>query len=382
MLVAESAPRQLQSEKSVILDSSTENCNGDGFCSSSSSNSNFSPGTNSSSSSPGATSSNSCSGKNSNFSLETSSIKLCPGANFEKLTEPNGNEEFPTLDVATLLSLNSGVDSDEDEAEENRRIKEQDSETEEDENDDNRSSSAESTSCSENSFEMSSTTSFTSTLNKADQVMSNSLLKEVNQKISDSILSKANQESSDSTVDKSDRRNSDSTSHEASQRNSDSAVNKDNQRSSDSTSREISQETSDLVESSRVTAPTSLKIQTNYSFPSRPAYSQSMDSFLMVKVITFNFISKIGYSFLKNNNVIFDKYSIRVSFQPLSPQAREQISQELDNLDTGLPELDFKSLEEKLSTAAKEHEESERRKLGDEVSFGLKVFLLLFLLRN
>src|SRR5690606_12922286 len=119
---AESAPRQLQSEKSVILDSSTENCNGDDFCSSSSSNSNFSPGANSSSSSPGVKSSNSCSG--------TNSVTSCPGKNFEKLVEPNGNEEFPTLDVATLLSLNSGVDSDEDEGEENRRIKEQDSETE------------------------------------------------------------------------------------------------------------------------------------------------------------------------------------------------------------------------------------------------------------
>lgn len=60
----------------------------------------------------------------------------------------------------------------------------------------------------------------------------------------------------------------------------------------------------------------------------------------------------------------------------MSPQAKEQISRELSGLDTGLPELDFKSLEEKLSTAAKEHEESERRKLGDEV-FGIGICRML-----
>uniref|UniRef100_A0AC35FDI0 Schwannomin interacting protein 1 C-terminal domain-containing protein n=1 Tax=Panagrolaimus sp. PS1159 TaxID=55785 RepID=A0AC35FDI0_9BILA len=85
----------------------------------------------------------------------------------------------------------------------------------------------------------------------------------------------------------------------------------------------------------RLSPPKMLNIDSNYLTKRGPTYSHSMDSFLLQK--------------------------------PLSPQAREQISQELSELDTGLPQLDFASLEEKLSTAAKEHEASERRKLGDEV---------------
>ncbi|KAE9551294.1 hypothetical protein FO519_005500 [Halicephalobus sp. NKZ332] len=216
---------------------------------------------------------------------------------------------------------------------------------------------------------MSSTTSFTSTLNKADQNMSSSILKEIHQGNSDSIFneidlgtsdsnfnevelgtpdsipSEINPGTSDSAFNEGNQETCNSILNENGPENPDPVVNKDNREDPDSIMKEVSQEKSeqeiseqeksDHVESTKIPFPNSLKVHTQCPLPPRPTYSQSMDSFLVVK--------------------------------PLSPQAREQISQELDNLDTGLPELDFKSLEEKLSTAAKEHEESERRKLGDEV---------------
>ncbi|KAL6724828.1 hypothetical protein Aduo_019683 [Ancylostoma duodenale] len=46
---------------------------------------------------------------------------------------------------------------------------------------------------------------------------------------------------------------------------------------------------------------------------------------------------------------------------------RESINLELQNLDTGLPELDFVKLEEQLTNAAREREEHDRRLLGEEV---------------
>ncbi|KAJ1352745.1 hypothetical protein KIN20_009168 [Parelaphostrongylus tenuis] len=46
---------------------------------------------------------------------------------------------------------------------------------------------------------------------------------------------------------------------------------------------------------------------------------------------------------------------------------RESINLELENLDTGLPELDFVKLEEQLTNAAREREEHDRRLLGEEV---------------
>ncbi|VDM52587.1 unnamed protein product [Angiostrongylus costaricensis] len=46
---------------------------------------------------------------------------------------------------------------------------------------------------------------------------------------------------------------------------------------------------------------------------------------------------------------------------------RDSINSELENLDTGLPELDFAKLEEQLRNAAREREEHDRRLLGEEV---------------
>lgn len=46
---------------------------------------------------------------------------------------------------------------------------------------------------------------------------------------------------------------------------------------------------------------------------------------------------------------------------------RESIDKELSQLDTGLPDLDFTKLEEKLSAAAKEQEKLDRSRLGEEV---------------
>uniref|UniRef100_A0A914CI69 Schwannomin interacting protein 1 C-terminal domain-containing protein n=1 Tax=Acrobeloides nanus TaxID=290746 RepID=A0A914CI69_9BILA len=72
----------------------------------------------------------------------------------------------------------------------------------------------------------------------------------------------------------------------------------------------------------------------------RPTTSYSMDSFLIAKEAPHRFSST---------------------------SIRDKITQELEELDTGLPQLDFASLEQKLSTAAKEHEMLERRLLGEEV---------------
>uniref|UniRef100_A0A1I7XLB8 SCHIP-1 domain-containing protein n=1 Tax=Heterorhabditis bacteriophora TaxID=37862 RepID=A0A1I7XLB8_HETBA len=46
---------------------------------------------------------------------------------------------------------------------------------------------------------------------------------------------------------------------------------------------------------------------------------------------------------------------------------RESIDQELNSLDTGLPNLDFDKLEKQLATAAREREDHERKLLGEEV---------------
>ncbi|PIO76963.1 hypothetical protein TELCIR_00955 [Teladorsagia circumcincta] len=46
---------------------------------------------------------------------------------------------------------------------------------------------------------------------------------------------------------------------------------------------------------------------------------------------------------------------------------RESINLELQNLDTGLPNLDFAKLEEQLTNAAREREEQDRKLLGEEV---------------
>lgn len=48
---------------------------------------------------------------------------------------------------------------------------------------------------------------------------------------------------------------------------------------------------------------------------------------------------------------------------------REYIDKELDNLDTCLPQLDFNKLEEKLNCAAKERIVTERKLLGEQVNF-------------
>ncbi|VDO12703.1 unnamed protein product [Brugia timori] len=57
---------------------------------------------------------------------------------------------------------------------------------------------------------------------------------------------------------------------------------------------------------------------------------------------------------------------------------REYIDKELDNLDTCLPQLDFNKLEEKLNCAAKERLITERKLLGEQVNFNFlsKLFLI------
>uniref|UniRef100_A0A7E4VIN5 SCHIP-1 domain-containing protein n=1 Tax=Panagrellus redivivus TaxID=6233 RepID=A0A7E4VIN5_PANRE len=232
-----------------------------------------------------------------------------------------------SLDVAKLLTdltlhasqdiaaLGSSSDTDDDELD--------------DDNDDACSSSAESTSCSENSFEMSSAASFTSTLNKSDSMKS-----------PEPVISSPDVEVDDSAVDSDTAPSADviDAVQQLSVAVAQSAMNGNgggNGTTSSGSSGicELSEASDSVASLERSTRPTSLVGK--MAVGRGPTASTSMDSFLLQK--------------------------------PLSPRAREQISQELSQLDTGLPTLDFESLEEKLSTAAREHEASERRKLGDEV---------------
>lgn len=58
---------------------------------------------------------------------------------------------------------------------------------------------------------------------------------------------------------------------------------------------------------------------------------------------------------------------------------REYIDKELNNLDTCLPQLDFNKLEEKLNCAAKERIVTERKLLGEQVNFCFSSCIYFFL---
>lgn len=57
---------------------------------------------------------------------------------------------------------------------------------------------------------------------------------------------------------------------------------------------------------------------------------------------------------------------------------RECIDRELDGLDTCLPNLDFSKLEEKLNCAAKERMMTERKLLGEQVNFGVSILFISY----
>ncbi|CAB3410119.1 unnamed protein product [Caenorhabditis bovis] len=62
----------------------------------------------------------------------------------------------------------------------------------------------------------------------------------------------------------------------------------------------------------------------------------------------------------------------KAAFKPVSPsfeKIRSRVANQIDQLDTGLPNLDFDKLEKQLTTAAQEREDLERRMLGEEVCY-------------
>uniref|UniRef100_A0A914YBZ7 Uncharacterized protein n=1 Tax=Panagrolaimus superbus TaxID=310955 RepID=A0A914YBZ7_9BILA len=179
----------------------------------------------------------------------------------------NGNSPMPIrrsflesqtcIDVATLQFLNShdensddenNSDEDDDDNESlhnsslngftsSNRKGQIDSESEDD--DDAKSSSAESTSCSENSFEMSSATSFASTLNKADQSQQLTIF---------------------------------------------SSVEVPPPPPTTTTTTTSTTTTINSTAVARLSPPKMLNIESNYISKRGPTYSQSMDSFLLQKV--------------------------------------------------------------------------------------------------
>lgn len=63
------------------------------------------------------------------------------------------------------------------------------------------------------------------------------------------------------------------------------------------------------------------------------------------------------------------RHSVPDTWKRDKSSLRQYIDKELDNLDTCLPQLDFNKLEEKLNCAAKERVVTERKLLGEQVNF-------------